>query len=273
MLAACTPIGAATGGSVEEKKTLASRVAGLVPDVVFARSLAYAFRRFDPELPHVAGAVPRGAIALDVGAWYGPWAYWLSKRAAQVHSFEPNPDVARVLEATAPKNVTVHQLAASDVNGTAVLALPEGGKGTEGRASLEGLDESVRSVEVKTARLDDLGFTHVDLLKVDVEGHEKAALLGAAEIVERSHPLLVVELEERHGGIAPTADLLAEWGYRGRIRVDGRWESLDTFDLAAHQAAHLDDGQASLLQGTIRGKSSYVNNVVFTHPATTWDVP
>jgi FkbM family methyltransferase len=254
--------------------TLVSRAAGLVPDVVFARSLAYSFRRFDPELPHVTAAFPRGGTAVDVGAWYGPWTYWLAKRASQVHSFEPNPDVARVLEHTVASNVTVHQAAASDTNGTAVLSLPAGGKGTEGRASLEGLDDGGRTVEVKTVRLDDLGITSATLLKVDVEGHEKAALLGGAELVNRSHPLLVVELEERHGGIAPVVDLLAEWGYRGRVRVEDEWKPLDSFDLAAHQDEHLEQwGTTGLLKSTLRGKSKYVNNVIFTHPETTWDVP
>jgi FkbM family methyltransferase len=253
--------------------TLTSRAADLVPDVLFARSLAYSFRRFDPELPHVTAAFPKGGVAVDVGAWYGPWSYWLAKRASRVHSFEPNPDVARVLKRTVAPNVTVHQVAASDVDGTAVLALPSGGKGTEGRASLEGLDESTRHVEVKTVRIDDLGIGAATLVKIDVEGHEKAALLGAAELVQSSHPLLVVELEERHGGIAPVLDLLTDWGYSGRVRVEDQWRSLETFDLGAHQAEHLEDGQASLLKSVIRGTSKYVNNVIFTHPETSWDVP
>jgi FkbM family methyltransferase len=254
--------------------TLTSRAADLMPDVLFARLLAYSFRRFDPELTHVTGAFPRGSVAIDVGAWYGPWTYWLAKRASHVHSFEPNPQVAAVLERTVAANVTVHKAAASDITGTASLALPSGGKGTEGRASLEGLDESTRAVEVKTCRLDDLDLGTPSLIKIDVEGHELAALHGGANLVRTTHPLLVVELEERHGGVAPVVDLLATWGYSGRVRVEGQWRSLATFDLAAHQDEHLAEwGTTSLLKSTLRGKSKYVNNVVFTHPETTWDVP
>lgn len=253
--------------------TLKSSAAKLMPDILFARSLAFSYKRFDAELPIVLEAMPTGGIALDVGAWYGPWSYWLAKRASTVHAFEPNPEVARVLRNTVAKNVIVHEFAASDADGSATLALPRGGKGTEGRASLEGLSESTVAVDVKTSRLDDLHLTGVNFMKVDVEGHERAAIAGAEELITTEHPLLVVELEERHGGIAPAVDLLAEWGYTGRVRVEGQWRTLEDFDLAAHQAEHLDRyGTASFLKSAARGKSKYVNNVVFTHSATTWDV-
>ncbi len=252
---------------------LKSQAARLLPDSLFIKSIAYTYRRFETEMAQVVAAFPMGGIALDVGAWYGPWSYWLSKRAAHVYAFEPNPDVAKVLEHAAAPNVTVRRVAVSDTDGTASLALPVGGKGTEGRASLEGLPESTRAVEVKTVRLDDLGFEGVTLMKVDVEGHERAALAGAAELVAASHPLLVVELEERHGGIAPAVDLLAEWGYNGRVMVEGRWTSLDDFDLAGYQEKYLAErGSATYLQSTFRGGAKYINNVVFTHPLTTWDI-
>jgi FkbM family methyltransferase len=253
--------------------TLASSAAKFMPDILFARSLAYSYKRFDAELPLVVDAMPSGGVALDVGAWYGPWSYWLSRKAAQVHSFEPNPDVEKVLRNTVASNVTVHRIAASDVSGSATLALPQGGKGTEGRASLEGLEESTRAVDVETCRIDDLKFEGVNFMKIDVEGHERAVIAGAMNLIQTEHPLLVVELEERHGGIAPAVDLLAEWGYGAKVRVEGRWVELDDFDLAAHQAEHLDRyGTASFIKSAVRGKSKYVNNVIFTHPSTSWNV-
>lgn len=252
---------------------LKSQAARLLPDSLFVKSIAYTYRRFEAEMADVISAFPMGGVALDVGAWYGPWTYWLSRRAAHVNSFEPNPEVARVLEHAAAPNVTVRRMAVSDHVGTASLALPVGGKGTEGRASLEGLPESTRAVEVETCRLDDFGFEGVTLVKVDVEGHERAALAGAEELIAASHPLLVVELEERHGGIAPAVDLLAQWGYMARVKVDGVWTSLDQFDLAGHQEEYLATrGSASLIGMSMRGGSKYINNVLFTHPLTTWDV-
>jgi FkbM family methyltransferase len=252
---------------------LKSQAARLLPDSLFVKSIAYTYRRFETEMAQVVAAFPMGGIALDVGAWYGPWSYWLSRRAAHVYAFEPNPEVAKVLEHAAAPNVTVRRMAVSDSAGTASLALPVGGKGTEGRASLEGLPESTRAVQVETCRLDDLGLDRVDLLKVDVEGHERAALAGAEQLVNASHPLLVVELEERHGGITPAVELLRGWGYSGRVMVDGRWTSLDDFDLARYQEEFLARrGSATYLQATFRGGEKYINNVLFTHPETSWGI-
>ena len=62
--------------------------------------------------------------------------------------------------------------------------------------------------------------------------------LTPGHLLEAHHPLLVVELEERHGGIAPSVDFLRDLGYRAQILVDKRWVPLDGFDLVAHQAAH-----------------------------------
>ena len=256
-----------------------SRISGLVPDKLFVAAIARAHRRFEPELGRIVGCYPGGGSVLDVGAWYGPWTYWLARRARRVLAFEPNPEVASVLEKCVPGNVTIRRAAASDRTGEAVLALPGGGRGTEGRASLEGLEDSTRNVSVQTLRIDDLDLDALDLadllmIKIDVEGHERAALAGSKEILERHHPLLVVEIEERHGGIDPTVDLLAGLGYHGQVLVRGGWVSLDHFDLKAHQAETLPAAAqgGGYLQIAARGGMHYINNVVFTHAETSWDV-
>jgi FkbM family methyltransferase len=250
-----------------------SKVSGLLPDSVFVAAIARAHKRFEPELGRIVASYPGGGTVLDVGAWYGPWTYWLSRRGARVIAFEPNPDVAGVIEHTAGPKVSVRRAAASDQIGTATLTLPPGGRGTEGRASLEGLDDAGRTVDVETIRLDDLELDELTMVKVDVEGHERAALAGATALISRFHPLLVVEIEERHGGIAPTVDLLASIGYQGKVLVDDAWRSLESFDLAAHQSEYLaaTEGGSYLRIATRRG-AHYINNVVFTHPQTTWDV-
>jgi FkbM family methyltransferase len=250
-----------------------SSLARLLPDPLFVRAIAYAHRRFEPELGRVVASCPAHGTAIDVGAWYGPWTYWLSRRVARVVAFEPNPEVADVVDRTRRGNVRLERAAVSATAGSASLALPTGGRGTEGRASLEGVSGSTRSVDVPTVRLDDLEVDDVVLVKIDVEGHERDALLGSEKLIERWHPLLVVEIEERHGGVARTVDLLREWDYRGRVLVDGRWFSLDEFDLAAAQEQyHREQRSGGYLKMIVRSGPRYVNNVVFTHPATRWDV-
>ncbi|WP_242606110.1 FkbM family methyltransferase [Frankia sp. Cppng1_Ct_nod] len=107
---------------------------------------------------------------MDIGAWYGPWTHWLSRRARSVVAVEANPELAAFISRTARLNVRVVAKAASDREGIAELWLPEGGRGTEGRASLSPLGPG-HTVKVKTIRLDRLDVDNVGLVKIDVEGH------------------------------------------------------------------------------------------------------
>jgi len=71
--------------------------------------------------------------------------------------------------------------------------------------------------------LDDLlapvGLARLDLVKIDIDGHEVAALRGARDTLQRFHPLIVMELapyvlRERGASLAELLDLLGEVGYR-----------------------------------------------------------
>lgn len=251
---------------------LMSKVSDLMPDKVFVSLIGRVHRGFEPELKRIVDSYPSGGTFLDVGAWYGPWTRWIAPKASRVIAFEPNPQVAAVLEKCVAKNVVVRRAAASDTADTATLALPDGGKGTEGRASLRGLDDSSRSITVETLRLDSLDVDDVRMVKIDVEGHERAAIEGARGLLDKHHPLLVVEIEERHGGIAPTVELLALMGYQGKVLVDDKWIALASFDLAKHQAENLDAVAGGYLKIAARRGPRYINNVVFRHEATSWDV-
>jgi FkbM family methyltransferase len=245
--------------SMELKSALAERI----PDRVFATTVAYAHRRFEPVLGSVKMFVGPNQTALDVGAWYGPWTHWLSRAAKSVVTVEANPELADFVRRTAPANVTVVGAAASDAAGTATLYLPPGGKGTEGRASLHQQGFG-RSTEVETIRLDSLDVADVGLIKIDVEGHELAALRGAEGIVRRWRPNLIVEVEERHSPAADTLGLIESWGYEGIYLMDGLWRPLADFDLVEHQSAMQDVAGQSYLRAII-GKTGdrYVNTLVF----------
>ena len=79
---------------------------------------------------------------------------------------------------------------------------------------------------VLTVPVDAVIQTTVDLLKIDVEGHEYRAIAGATETIRRSRPFIVSEFSlgglEANSGVAPVSylDLLRSFGYR--ISVLGR---------------------------------------------------
>jgi hypothetical protein len=79
-----------------------------------------------------------------------------------------------------------------------------------------------RQTVVRRERLDALGLGPVGFIKMDVEGHEAAALAGAEALLRRDHPALLVEMEERHrpGGVAQTTVWLQGLGYHAYM-VDG----------------------------------------------------
>jgi len=58
------------------------------------KRIAQEARTGEPELLVLAELVPRGGIAVDVGANVGFFAYALAEIADRVVAFEPNPDYA-----------------------------------------------------------------------------------------------------------------------------------------------------------------------------------
>jgi hypothetical protein len=75
--------------------SLPERLAMLMPPSVFyRRRIAQEARTGEPELAVLAELVPRGGIAVDVGANIGFFAYALADIADRVLAFEPNPDYA-----------------------------------------------------------------------------------------------------------------------------------------------------------------------------------
>ncbi|MEY2453578.1 MAG: hypothetical protein QOD92_3152 [Acidimicrobiaceae bacterium] len=251
--------------------TLIGKMAASVPDRALARLIAVANRRFEPEMSEIVRACDPDGTAVDVGAWFGPWTYWLARRVDRVVAFEANPEMACRLRSTVAANVTVHAVAVSDAAGTVEFSISGTGLGSEGRSSVRPLPDAARRVHVPSATLDSFDLDRVRLLKVDVEGHEFEALSGARRTIERWRPVVVVELEERHASVARTVALMRSLGYAGRVKVAGSWRSLGGFDLVASQRTYLAGGEPrGYLRTLLAGGAGYVNNVVFAHPENTW---
>lgn len=248
------------------------RIAGRVPDALFARAIALVHSRVEPEIRRVVASCPTDGTALDVGAWYGPWTRRLSRRVSTVVAFEANPKVAATLRRTAPSNAIVHTVAVSDRDGKTLELAVSGGRGREGRSSVEPhLSSGAERISVATSRLDSFDLKRVRLIKVDVEGHELAALHGARSLLERDHPVLVVELDVRHGNVDTVMELLESLGYRASVLSDRRWVEVGSKELVARQQTMLAAGHRSgYLASALRGSDEYVNNVVFVHPSSGW---
>jgi FkbM family methyltransferase len=234
---------------------LRSAVARAVPDRAFAAFMCAIYPRVEVELARITTWAPRGGTAVDVGAWYGPWTARLLRLADRVVTIEPNPALALLVRARFPATQVV-EAAASDHVGEARLWLPGGGRGAEGVASLE--HPGQRSVTVRRVTIDSLGLTDVRFMKMDIEGHEAAALRGAEETIKRDSPLLLLELEARHQRIEDIIAALA-----GSVMHGRSWLPLKAFDLAAHQRANVHVAERGMLGRLARPAERYVNLVLF----------
>jgi FkbM family methyltransferase len=233
-----------------------------------AALIAWQHRVFEPELAHLRELVPPESTAVDVGAWWGPWTYWLARTARQVVTCEPIPELAAFIRRVAPPNVDVRTVALSDRTGDAVLWVPPGRRGSEGRASLETSAPGGRLIQVRTVRLDDLGLTDVGLVKIDVEGHELRVLHGARATIAAQQPVLVVEVEQMHHDGSIVADVfeyLNALGYDGRFLLGGAWHDVSEFDVEHHQLRWQERVRRhGYVWNMVVNARRYVNNFVFT---------
>lgn len=217
----------------------------------------------EPELRELPKFVKRGDLALDVGCNVGVYAWALGRLTGRVIAFEPNPGPASLVRGMALEGVELRQEALADEDGEAMLSVP-GVSGGHGLGSLHaGVVEEAGAerVAVPTRKLDSLGLDRVSFIKIDVEGHEEAVLEGAVKTIERDHPTLLIEIEERHnpGGLARISQRLGAFGYKGSFLDRGTWASVEGFDPALHQP-----GDPQALHGGARKDVRYINNFLFT---------
>ena len=155
--------------------------------------------------------LPRDGTFVDIGANMGVFSLFAAKRvpAGAVWAFEPVSCLRDQLQANVAANqftnIHVSPLALSDHGGKQEIFVPDqpyaDGTVNSSMASLyNDAAASTRSESVTLARLDDYPAAHdwnrVDLIKIDIEGGELAALRGAQQIIEHHRPKLIVELND-----------------------------------------------------------------------------
>ncbi len=212
------------------------------------RALKARYRDQGAEIRALLGELSAGATAVDVGANKGAYLYWMRRAvgpAGRVFAFEPQPGLARYLEAVCARigwdNVVVRECAVSDAAGVRVLHVP-GWENSPG-ASLEeaaAAGPGTRDREVAADTLDHqlAGAGRLALIKVDVEGHELAVFRGAERTLAESRPVLLFECEARHlTGHAPPDVFrhLERLGYRGQFFSPEGLRPVAEFDSATHQ--------------------------------------
>jgi FkbM family methyltransferase len=179
---------------------------------------------------------------LDIGANLGYFSLLAATRCplGRVLAVEPDPQNFRLFSASIALNglrerVVAVQTAASDEDGVATLsdlgnAANRGARFTaKTRAALEARvhGPTPTFTEVRMARLDRLFLgERIDVLKMDVEGHEPPALRGAEGLLRACQPVILLEFSPGNiiniAGEPPEAPLnfLRDLGYRWQVIAD-----------------------------------------------------
>jgi FkbM family methyltransferase len=172
------------------------------------------------ELRLLRDIVPRAKTVFDVGANLGRWT-----RAAlkinphlRVHCFEPsNATFESLLANHFPAQVACNHFALGEHAGQAALYTVDDCSGVNSlyRREVEGFrSDKTETVSVRT--LDEYcsehGIEQIDLLKIDVEGHELAVLRGSREML-RQGKISAIQFE--YGGTYLDARVLLRdvWDY------------------------------------------------------------
>jgi FkbM family methyltransferase len=143
-------------------------------------------------------------VIFDVGANAGIYslAAISSNPAATVYAFEPTPEIATRLRLAAAFNqlhqLNVQESAVSDAQGHVMLIRCRGAKGSnEGMNFIQREGEVGERVRAETldAFCRDRSIDRIDLLKIDVQGHEAAVLRGASELLNEGRiDMILMEL-------------------------------------------------------------------------------
>jgi FkbM family methyltransferase len=172
----------------------------------------------------VASLTPAGGVAVDAGAHIGYLTLQLARAVGprgRVIAFEPDPGSRRALARNLRRNgmserVVVRSAALADRPGTALLHVSGGGE----TSSLADPGTARETLDVELTTLDEaLQGLEVDVVKLDIEGGEPAAIAGMETLLARTARPLTLFVECNPTALAAAGSSADE--LRGRIADAG----------------------------------------------------
>lgn len=140
-----------------------------------------------------------GDVVVDAGGCEGYYArYALMKGAAKIIIFEPCPELAEGLKRTFEKEISnekviIIEKALGRDEYTDTLFVNQN-MFCASSISIEEADSIEKEVSVVPLdkALMDIGVRHIDIIKMDIEGAEVDAVMGAKKVIKCCHPRLIV---------------------------------------------------------------------------------
>lgn len=213
--------------------------------VLQAVAMGWDIRRgawYEPELELLPLAIRSGEAALDIGANFGLYAYWLARAVGptgHVWSFEPIPFTAKTFRLIQRglgfrDNVTLVAKGCGEKSGRVTFTVPvmETGAISAGLVHMGRNDDrpgkekhanfKTKDVECDVVTVDELlaaDSREVSFIKCDIEGADLYAMRGAKKTLERHHPTVVIEITpwylEGFGlGVEDVTSFFGDLGYQ-----------------------------------------------------------
>jgi FkbM family methyltransferase len=173
--------------------------------------ITYDLQYIAPMLRHV----PNRRVCIQAGGNIGIWPNAWAAHFADVYTFEPNQKNFKCMA----RNVTamnVHTFPCAIGDTHSFIGTSMGEAGNVGTYKVSGAGP------VPVLRLDDFEWPHLDLIQLDIEGFEHAALVGGERSIKAHSPTIILELKG-HGAEYGHPDeethaMLADWGYKAVAR-------------------------------------------------------
>lgn len=216
----------------------------------------------EPELLWMHQILESDSVFVDIGTNKGIYLYQAEKkiRSGKIYGFEPNKTLVAYIQPLFPK-IALFPLAVSSKTGTSVLHIPKKGNTLQDtRASLEDLGDEVEKIEIQTITLDDWAsqnnISKLDLVKIDVEGHEFDTIKGCSSILSTVKPTFLIEIELRHAHypIQEIFDFILGFGYEV-FYFDRQTKCLQPFEVAQMHAFQKEE--------FLNDFNRYINNFIF----------
>lgn len=148
-------------------------------------------------------AIAPQSIFADIGANVGHHSLYMSRFARKVHAFEPYAPVRERLLSQIRlnniDNIEVHAVGLSDTNTRLPFYAPTGRNAGIGSFDSSTTAKGNKSIgELELVKGDDYlaarNLDRFDMVKMDVEGFEKPAILGLRQTFRNSRPVMVCEV-------------------------------------------------------------------------------
>jgi FkbM family methyltransferase len=166
--------------------------------------------------------VKGGDVVIDAGGCWGDTALYFAQSAAQVFCFECMPSNIEIIE----ENLRMNPDLATKIKvirkalwnkSQEMLAFQDSGPGSRPGSG-------VSAVDVETQTLDDFvsanSVERVDFIKMDIEGSEPNALIGAEQTIRSHRPQLALSIYHQQNHFALIPEWIASLGLGYRLYLD-----------------------------------------------------